>query len=148
MRMDQLDNLLETENISFFKILRENFRDKITFDLNHPVESIFLYNAMQESNEEETGTVLRDLFNEILSFITSLIEKYQQKGEINPLISAEIAAHFIFQSQLGIYEYLANFKGVSFKESIKSGQLFSFPETEIMHVVDEILLIIKSGLKA
>ena len=148
MRMHQLDNLLENEDLSFFEIIRENFHDKIIFDLKHPLESIFLYNALQESNIEETGTVVKDMINGVLKFVTQLVQKYQQKGELNPEISAEVAAHFIFQTQLGIYDYLATFKGIDFKESIKNGHLFSVSESEIMMVVDEILVLLKKGLKA
>ncbi len=148
MRMTQLNILLENENLSFFEIIRENFRDKIHFDLNFPRESIFLYNAMLESNEKETGTVVKDMISEVSKFVTSLIRKYQQKGELNSGIVPEVAAHFIFQTQLGIYDYLATFKGIDFKESIKNGRLFSVSEEEIMTVVDEMLTIIKTGLKA
>ena len=146
MRMDQLDDLLKNPGISFFEIIRENFRDKITFDLKHPLESIFLYNTMQESWKEETGTILKDLITNVQKFVAELVKKYQIKGELNASLSSEMAAHFIFQSQLGIYDYLAVNKGINFKESIKKGHLFSLSETEIMNSVDELLFILKSGL--
>ncbi len=148
MRMNQLDNLLDDKNLNFFEIIRENFRDKVIFDLNHPLESIFLYNTLQESNVEETGTVVKDMINRVLGFVTQLVLNYQKRGELNPQISADIAAHFIFQTQLGIYDYLATFKGIDFKESIKNGHLFPVSEDEIMTVVDEILALLKTGLKA
>lgn len=148
MRMGQLDHLLENETLSFFDILRENFRDKVVFDLKHPLESIFLYNALQESNVEETGTIVKDMVINVIKFTSQLVQKYQQKGELKAEISADVTAHFIFQTQLGIYDYLAKFKGIDFKESIKKGHLFPVSEEEIMTVVDEILTIIKSGIKA
>lgn len=148
MRMDQLDDPLEKEDLSFFEIIRENFRNKIKFDLNHPLESIFLYNAMQESHEEETGAVINELISGVLKFTSQLIQKHQEEGKLNLFVSPKLAAYFIFQSQLGIYEYLAAFKGINFKDSIKNGRLFSVSEDEIMKTVDEMLEIIKSGLKA
>ena len=148
MRMTQLNILLGNEELSFFEIIRENFRDKVLFDLKYPIESIFLYNALQESDLEETRNVVKDMISEVLKFIASLVHDYQQKGELNPEISPEIAAHFIFQNQLGIYDYLAKFKGIDFKKVIKNGRLFSVSEEEIMNVVDEMLEIIKTGLKA
>lgn len=148
MRMTQLNILLGNEDLSFFEIIRENFRDKVLFDLKFPLESIFLYNALQESNQEETGTVIKDMIGEVLKFITTLIRKYQQRGELNSQISPDIAAHFIFQNQLGIYDYLANFKGIDLKNIIKNGRLFSISEEEIMEVVNKMLEIIKTGLKA
>lgn len=148
MRMGQLHKLLDDENIGFFEIIRENFRDKVNFDLDNPLESIFLYNAMQESDLEETGTIISDLIINVMKFTSSLVKKYQQKGELNAEISPDIAAHFIFQSQLEIYDYMAKFKGHDFKESIRKGHLFSMSEAEIMNVVDEILALLKAGLKA
>ncbi len=148
MRMSQLSKLLNNENLSFFEIIRENFRDKIIFDLEYPLESIFLYNSMQESNVKETGPIINDMIINVIKFTSSLIKKYQQKGELNSEISPDVAAHFIFQTQLGIYDYLAKFKGVDFLESTKNGHLFSLSEDEIMEVVDDILLLMKNGLKA
>jgi len=148
MRMEQLNNLLDKSTLGFFDILRENFHDKIVFDLNYPLESIFLYNALQENNDDEAGSVLRELFNEVNTFVMNLVVNYQGKGELNKSVSPEIAAHFIFQSQLGLYEYLANFRGINFTESIKNRKLFSVSEEEMMNVVDEMLKIIQSGLKA
>lgn len=147
MRMGQLDNLLENENLKFFDIIRENFRDKVIFDLKYPLESIFLYNAMQESNLEQTGTIVKDMIAGIMKFVSDLVRKYQEKGELNSAVSPDLASFFIFQSQLGIYEYLSAYKGINFKECIKNGHLFSVSEEEIMRIVDEIIVILKSGLK-
>jgi hypothetical protein len=145
--MGQLSKLLDNDNLSFFEIIRENFRDKIIFDLEYPLESIFLYNAMQDRNVKESGAIINDLILNIIKFTSSLIRKYQKKGELNADISPDVAAHFIFQTQLGIYDYMAKFKGVDFMESTKHGHLFSLSEDEIMMVVDDILLLIKNGLK-
>jgi AcrR family transcriptional regulator len=148
MRMGQLRILLDDENLGFFEIIRKNFSDKVNFDLSNPLESIFLFNAMQESNLEETGTIISNMIINVIKFTSSLIKKYQKRGELNADISPDVAAHFIFQSQLEIYDYLAKFKGHDFKESIKNGRLFSLSEVEIMNVVDEILALLKAGLKA
>ena len=97
---------------------------------------------------KKQDTIINDMIINVIKFTSSLIKKYQQKGELNPEISPDVAAHFIFQTQLGIYDYLAKFKGVDFLESTKNGHLFSLSEDEIMDVVDDILLLIKNGLKA
>lgn len=147
MRMEQLDGLLENESLGFFEIIRENFRNKIDFDLTHPLESIFLYNALQEDNAAEVKSIVENLKKEILFFVSSLVAVFQKKGEVNKDISSEVAAQFIFQTQIGVYEYLSVFKGINFKESIQNGHLFPLSENEIMEVVDKMLVIIKSGLK-
>ena len=147
MRREQLDDLLENDSLGFFEIIRENFRNKIIFDLEHPLESIFLFNALLESNAPEVKPIIDELKREVLLFVSSLIVVFQKKGEINSEVSPEVASQFIFQTQLGIYEYLSVFKGINFKESVQAGRLFPLSEEEIMTIVDEMLMIIKSGLK-
>lgn len=147
MRMEQLGGLLENKNLGFFEIIRENFRNKVQFDLSHPLESIFLYNAYLESNSTEVAPLIQNQKIKIHQFVIDLIYQFQIKGELNPSVSAELAAHFIFQTQLGIYDYLAVIKGINFRESIKNGRVFAVPEDEVMAVVNDILSIIKSGLK-
>jgi AcrR family transcriptional regulator len=147
LRMKQLDGLLENEELGFLELIRENFRNKIIFDLENPLESIFLFNAFQESNTPEIKLIIDDLKKEVLLFVSSLVVVFQKKREISRNVSPEVASQFIFQTQLGIYEYLSVFKGINFKESVQSGHLFPISENEIMEVVDEMLVIIESGLK-
>jgi AcrR family transcriptional regulator len=148
LRMLQVGVLLENESYDFFEILRENFRNKIIFDLTHPIESIFLYNLFHESGTEEVRKLYSNLTKEALTLTKDLIVQFQNKGDLNPGINPEITAQFIYQTQLGIYEYLSFFKGVDFKEGIKNGShFFNIAEEELMEVVDGFLQIIKSGLE-
>lgn len=147
LRREQQEGLLENVQLEFFKIIRENFRNKIKFDFEHPLKSIFLFNALTESNASEVKSILDDLKREELLFVSSLVVVFQKKGEINSLVSPELVSQLIFQTQLGIYEYLSVFRGIDFKESVRNGKQFSLSENEIMEVVDKMLQIIKSGLK-
>jgi AcrR family transcriptional regulator len=147
MRMEQLSELLDTPTYDFFDILRENFRNKVLFDLAHPLESIFLYNAYLDNSSEEIQPLIQDLKLRVVEKTTGIIRQFQDSGKLTRSVSPEFAAHFIFQALLGIYDYLALAKGINFSESIKNGHLFAIPEAEVMEAVDELLRIIESGLK-
>jgi AcrR family transcriptional regulator len=147
-RMSQLRDLLEVESAGFFGIIREYFRKRIIFDLEHSVESIFLFNVLREYNAPEIKTIIDDYKKEVLLFISSLVVVFQKKGEINKDISPEVASQFIFQTQLGIYEYLSVFKGIDFRTIIEEKDSLPVTEKQIMEVADEMLVIVKSGLKA
>jgi len=111
------------------------------------LKSIFLFNAFQGSNTPDVKSIIDGLKKEVLLFISSVVVVFQKRGEISRNVSPEVASPFIFQAQLGIYEYLSVFKGINFKETVQSGYLFPVSEIEIMEVVDEMLVIIESGLK-
>jgi len=146
LRMEQLNELLENRKYNFFDIVRENFRNKIRFDMRYPLESIFLYNVLQESNTEEVKPFMDKLKTEVLDFTKNLVVIFQKNGDLNSKISPELAAHLIYQSLLSIYDYLSLNKGIDIKQSVRNGHLFSVSEEEIMEVVDDIVQIIKSGL--
>lgn len=146
-RMRQLNAQLENGTTDFFKILRENFRDRFTFGREHPVESIFLINALRENNAHDVKPAIDNYKKEILLFISSLVIVFQKKGDIKRDVSAEMAAHFIYQTQLGIYEYLTTVEGVDFNEIVQAGRTLPLTEDQFMEVTDEMLAIIKSGLE-
>lgn len=147
-RMTQLRDLLEDGSTDFFEIVREYFRKRIIFDLEHPVESVFLYNALRENNAPEVKSIIDNYKKEVLLFISSLVVVFQKKGKINSDISPEIASHLIYQTQIGIYEYLSVSKGIDFRAIIKENDSLPVTEKQFMEVADEMLVIVKSGLKA
>lgn len=148
LRIKQLGNVLQNTSYDFFNILRENFRNKIIFDASYPLESILLFNLFQEGDSEEVKHLYHKLKSEALNLTKGLIVQFQQKGDLNSFADPEIAAQFIFQTQLGIYEYLNFFKGISFKENIRKGnKVFAISEEEIMEVVDKFLMVIMFGLE-
>ncbi|MBN1819351.1 MAG: TetR/AcrR family transcriptional regulator [Prolixibacteraceae bacterium] len=148
LRIQQLGILLENMSLDFFDILKENFRNKISFDIKHPLESIFLYNLMLETDTPEVTKLYDNIKSEAIKLTRDLIIQFQEKGKLNPELEPDMASHFIYQSQMGIYEYLAFNKKVNFKENIKKDQkLFELSEEEIMKVVDQIILIIRNGFE-
>lgn len=138
--------LLDNESSGFFEILRENLRRKILFDLAHPLESIFLFNVLQETNAPEVKPVADQLKRENLLFLSGLVAVFQKKGELNSSVSPELISQLIFQARLGMHEYLAIFKGTDFKELVRKGHSVQLSEQEMMAIADEMLMVVRSGL--
>ena len=148
LRMKQLDKLVIDESLTFFDILRENFRDKLKFDLEHPVKSSFMYNVMLEWNTKELESIVNSVKKRAIDLTESMIIEFQKADKLNPDIHPEIAAHLIMQVQLGIYDYLATYKGVNFKENIRKNQhVFNVKEEELIGIAKHFADIIKSGLE-
>jgi hypothetical protein len=146
--MNQLGDLLQDESFDFFDILRENFRNKVIFDIKHPLESILLFNLFQEADSEELRYLYKKLKSEVINLTKELIIRFQEKGDLNPYADPEIAAQYIFQTQSGIYDYLHFYKGIDFKQNIRKGnRVFKISEEEIMEIVDKFLMVIMFGLE-
>ena len=148
LRLKQMGDLLSNDGLDFFEMLRENYRNKIVFDIHYPLESILLFNLYQENDAGEVQKLRKKIIGEEIIFIKELILRFQKKGDLNPYVDPEIAAQFIFQTQTGIYDYLGFFRGIDFKENIRSGiRIFNLSEGEIMEVADQFLMIIMLGLE-
>lgn len=149
IRMSQLDGLLINPDLNFFDIIKENFRNKIEFDIRYPLQSSFMYNVMIESNyNRDVYALAEKLKTTVINFTQNIIAQYQKAGKINLNINPQKAAFLIYQVQVGIYEYLSLFKNIDFSENIKNKKaVFTLPETEIMKIVEDFTEIIKSGLE-
>ena len=148
LRMKQLDTFIENASFGFFDILRENFRNKIIFDIQYPMESILLFNLFQEIDTEEVKHLYNQLKSEALTGTRELIIQFQQQGSLNEFVDPEITALFIFQAQLGIYDYIRFYKGIDFKKNIKEeNMVFELTEEQIMEIADKFLMAITLGLE-
>lgn len=149
MRMEQLNILVVQNPYNFFEILKENFRNKLQFDMEYPLLSGLMYNVMLEFNNKEVEPIVTNLKKRVFKIIDDLLIQFQKINVIRKDINRGQASFLIYQVQLGIYEYLAIYKGVNYEENIKNkAPIFSLSETEMMEVVEGFTNIIKIGLKS
>ena len=52
-RLKNLDNLINTVKPDFFEFIKQNFLEKVKFDLDNPVIGGFLYKIMHEKDNNE-----------------------------------------------------------------------------------------------
>ena len=129
--------------------MTENFRDKIEFDIEHPLESIFTYKVLLETNNPEIQPIIINLKQEIFKYVEILLEEFKKAGSIRQDVDIQLTAFSIYQIQVGIFDYLTHYKGVDFAQNIKEGRtIFSIEKKEIMKVVEGMVELLKSGIKA
>ena len=149
LRMNSVNSLVKSEKVDFFNILTENFRDKIEFDIEHPLESIFTYKVLLETNNPEIQPIIINLKQEIFKYVEILLEEFKKAGSIRQDVDIQLTAFSIYQIQVGIFDYLTHYKGVDFAQNIKEGRtIFSIEKKEIMKVVEGMVELLKSGIKA
>jgi TetR/AcrR family transcriptional regulator len=147
LRMSSVNRLVETEKTDFFKILIENFRDKIEFDIKHPLESIFTYKVLLETNNPEIQHIIINLKRKIFNYIEILLTEFKKKGAIRQDIDIQLTAFSVFQIQVGLFDYLTHYKGVDFIKNIEEGKtVFSIDKEEIMKIVKGMVELLRIGI--
>lgn len=145
-RLDQVREMLESEDKTLYEKLVENFAMKIRFDLQHPVISGFLYKVMLERDNKKTGNVERIVKNEIDLLIKDLLKIHFGKGEIRKEIDTDLLSFTIMQVQSGIYEYIEKKYNINYKKNIMERKpIFSIPENEIMKLVRAFSSLLEQG---
>lgn len=106
LQMEQVKDLFELPPGNFFALFEQHLAMKIRFDLDYPLQSIFLHNSMQEQNRDESGDARMRSKEMMIELLTPFIEKQKQKGVIRSDIQSELIAFSILQVQLGISDLL------------------------------------------
>ena len=145
-RLNNVRDMLESEDKTLYEKLIENFAMRIKFDLQYPVISGFLYNVLLERNNEEIGNVEKMIKNEIDLLIKSLLKIHIRKGEIRKEIDVDLLSFTIMQVQTGIFEYIEKKYNINFKQNIREKKpVFSIPENEIMKIVIAFSSLLEQG---
>ena len=147
LRMHSINKLVEEEKTDFFKILVQNFKNKIEFDIEHPLESIFTYKVLLETNNHEIQHIISKLKQGIFKYVEDLLEQFIALGKIRQDIDVQLTAFSVFQIQVGLFDYLTHYKGVDFIKNIEEGKtVFSIEKVEIMKIVEKMVKLLKTGI--
>ncbi|MDF1548497.1 MAG: TetR/AcrR family transcriptional regulator [Bacteroidales bacterium] len=147
LRMQTLNKLVNEEKSNFFSILVENFRHKVAFDLQHPLESIFTYRVLLETNTPELKQIINNFKQGIYKYTEILLENFVHAGLLRQDIDIKLSAFLIFQIQVGLFDYLSTYKGIDFMKNIKEGKtIYTIKEEEVMEIVYKMVDIIKHGI--
>lgn len=129
------------------ELFNEDFLLKVKFDLEYPIYSGFLYNVMQERNNEELGNVILETKKNMMAEVKQILKQQQLLGTIRTDINPDIIAYTIVQIQRGIYDYLAIKYKVNFHENIKNKKpIFSMPFSELMLTIKSFSELLQSGV--
>ena len=147
IRMASVKDLAANYKTDFFSILIENFEDKIEFDIEHPLESIFTYRVLLETHNPEIQHIIAELKQSIFTYVELLIKEFMQKGLLRQDLDVHLTAFSVYQIQIGIFEFLSLYKGVDFIKNIEEGKtIFSIEKKQIMDIVIKMVELLKHGI--
>lgn len=148
LRFEMVDHLFEKDDKDFFELIVENFAMKVRFDIENPLVSGFLYNVMQEKNNEEIGNIQLETKRKVLGIVEDLLLTQVKRFTIRTDIPLADMAYLIVQVQWGMYDYLEIKYGIDFRENVKQRKpVFSIPEEDILNDIRSFTLLLRTGIQ-
>jgi len=147
LRMEHVKELFELPAGDFFALFEQNFAMKIKFDLSYPLQSTFLYNTLQERNNEELRNIQIRSNEMLIELLTPVIEKYQKNGSLRTDLRKDFIAYSIMQIHVEIHDFLMIRYHTDFQKNIKEQQrASSITEQDILSTVKEFSKLLAHGL--
>lgn len=147
-RLSKLHLLIEDENVGFFELIKQNFLEKVQFDLDHPVIAGFLYKVMHERDNNEISDIVKELYRAVREQTRQIIEHPRFRKQLTHADTTFMAYH-VFQMQLWLYEYVAEKYGINYEENIRQGKpILSITKTELENTINLAVNLLKNGIKA
>jgi AcrR family transcriptional regulator len=148
MRFSDIDNLFENPENDLFESITENFSRKIMFDMQNPLISGFLYNLIQEKNNEEIGNIQLQTKKRIVNLVITILQPYVKAGKIRKDINVFDLAYLITNIQWGMYDYLELKYNVDFRENVKLKKpVFTIPQEKIIDDVKTFVELMRNGIQ-
>lgn len=146
-RLKNLDDLLNADKPDFFELIKQNFFEKVKFDLDNPVIGGFLYKIMHEKDNNEVSEIISGLYAQIRARTKSIIESEQFKNQLLD-IDADLLTFQVFHMQLWLYDYVAHIFKIDYEANIKNKKpVLSVSEENLKNVIDRAVYILQNGIK-
>lgn len=145
-RLSNLEDLLEDEELGFFDLIKQNFLEKVRFDLDYPTIGGFLYKVMHEKDNNEIAIVIEGLYDGILEQTRQIISIPRFKQQLADL-DADMIAYQVFYMQLWLYEYVAKKYSLNLEANVISGQpILTISAEDLESVIHQSVQMLKSGI--
>jgi AcrR family transcriptional regulator len=147
LRLANTGELLDDTEIDFFESLITNISLSIRFDLEHPMYSSFLYNALQERNSNVLGNIQLGLKKKLMASVQKAIMKQSGAGNIRNDVSLETMSFLIVEVHFSILEYLSLKFDLNIRENIRlKNPVNSLPDNNIKKIVQDFVSLLKTGI--
>ncbi|MBA4851982.1 TetR/AcrR family transcriptional regulator [Emticicia sp. BO119] len=131
----------------FFELMIEHLKAKAKFDKRFPLHSAFLYNVMQEKNNDEIGNIQLTVKLKALEAVKPLVSEAFKNHVFRRDIDIEAISFLVYRMQFTILEYLELKHKLDFRQNIKNQKPFyNLPEQEILNVAKPFIEIFKTGI--
>ena len=132
----------------FWQYFRALYINGLSFDLEAPLSSQFLYRVGFKENSQEVAAYLDDWKKKAREMLGQMVEAEKALGSFEPFLSTEIIVHFLMTMSLSIADLLQEKYHVNFDENIKQGKmLFANNKKELESAVSELIQLLENALK-
>ncbi len=146
-KMQYVLGIKREDYATFWDYYRTQYEAGIQFDLEHPLESKFLYRIGEKENSEALRGFMKEWKQQAIQAYIGIIQGEVDKGLFRKDISAEAMTYFLVSVSLGIGDVLRDRYHIDFDENIKDGKpLFALDKTVLMEAVDEQIVLLKGAL--
>ena len=147
VRLKNDEAYINNATTDFFELMTQHFAAKIQFDKQFPLHSAFLYNVLQEKNNDELGNIQLISKLKTIEIIKKLVEIQTKKEILRTDIDIDTISFMVFQTQLLILDYIALTYKIDFRENIRNNKrLYDLPEKVLTKVSAHFIEILKNGI--
>jgi hypothetical protein len=120
----------------------------ISFDLEQPLCSVFLYRVGFKESSKEVALYLNGWKSKAKEMFTFWVEEEKKTGGFNQNIATDTIVHFLITMSMSIAELLQSKYNLDFEENIRNGKpLFGANKSELETAVSELILLMEKALK-
>jgi AcrR family transcriptional regulator len=146
-RLKNDEVLIGNETHDIFELMVRHFLAKINFDKQYPLHSAFLYNVMQEKNNDELGNIQLTSKLKILELIKQLVIFNIKNKTLRDDIDSDAISFMILQTQLSITDYIAIKYKIDYRYNIRNKKpLYEIPDKEVVKISRYFVDILKTGI--
>ena len=146
-KMQYVLGIKREDYATFWDYYRTQYEAGIQFDLEHPLESQFLYRIGEKESSEVLREFMKEWKQQAIQAYIGIIQGEIDQGHFRTDISAEAMTYFLVSVSLGIGDVLRDRYHIDFDENIKEGKpVFALDKTVLMQAVDEQIVLLKGAL--
>ncbi|MBN1951231.1 MAG: TetR/AcrR family transcriptional regulator [Bacteroidales bacterium] len=145
-RFSTIEKRIQEPGMTLTKLLLLNWKDKIEFELDHPLETAFQYRVFRERDNEEIGNLEMMFKRKLFEMTKGIITEWFQ-DEVRKDIDLDFIALHIIQVQIGMYDYLSIKFDDDLLKNIKEGKpLYSLHKSEFEGMILAFTKLLEGGI--
>jgi AcrR family transcriptional regulator len=145
-RMEYLQDVLDQDGLTFWKLVRSLFEADFHFELENPSLARILAQAAAEERHPDFGNMRREWIETQSNALIYVLEKEKARGKIRERIHTRTLAWLLARMQTSSVELLEYRFGISL-DAPSSEPLFGIPKKEIRNLAADLTRILKSGIR-
>lgn len=146
-KMQYVLGIKRSDYATFWAYYRTQYEAGIQFDLEHPLESQFLYRIGEKESSEVLEDFMKAWKQQAIQAYIGIIQEEIDQGYFRKDISAEAMTYFLVSVSMGIGDVLRDRYAIDFDKNIKDGKpVFALDKSALMEAVDEQIVLLKGAL--